>query len=108
MRLLLLILLIIACEQHDIIKIKIVELTDIECQRLINDSYDSLLYPKDECRCIFIMNNTIREFSHKWSPYEYQKYLDSLNCGYNIIQYDIISIQKEDVIINGDTLKCDC
>jgi hypothetical protein len=86
----------------------VIELKE-ECERLIDDTYDPVVYPNDECRCIYLNNEDgTSTFSHYWTPKQYQMYLDSMTCGYDMVRYGSIDIIRTTVIKNGVTLECDC
>lgn len=85
----------------------------LECQRLIDDDYDQSLYPNDECRCIYIIYGepgvqSSYTFSHKWTPLQYQMYLDSILCGYKVVNYGNFDVIRTNVTIGDATLECDC
>lgn len=108
MRWLIIVLFIVGCSEEEIKKQQQVIEKKEECERLLNNTYDATIYPDNECRCIYVQEGIDYVFSHKWSPKQYQMYLDSVSCGYKVIQYNNINIIKNDVVIDGQTLKCDC
>ena len=109
MRRLLILLAVLSCSCKDDVITEIYIDIDADCQRLIDDNYNRVNFPKDQCRCVYLVDGeTDFTFSHKWSPYQYQRYLDSLKCGYNVHDYGVINVIKSDEIINGVTLNCDC
>ena len=102
-------ILMFSCENiEDIVEPEVI---NEECERLTNGDYDS--FPDDECRCVYIRDGDVGiqdsyTFSHKWTPLEYRMYLDSMICGYKVIDYGDFDIIKDNVIIDDATLECDC
>jgi hypothetical protein len=103
-KLLILLALFTSCQKED----EISKLKEVE-EDCFTTKHDSAF--KNECRCLysFVTENdsSYYEFRDKLSLYDYLVYQDSIDCGL-VRPIGILSIIKDDVVLGGVELKCDC
>ena len=105
MKKLLIVLLLFACSEEEEQLLTTKDLVE-DC---LSQNHD--LSFKNECRCLYAMtqekDSIIYQSMGTYTLYDYLLYQDSIDCGI-VRPPGILSIIKEDVVLGGIELKCDC